>query len=381
MRVRVGWGTSLVTPPRYRTLTPMAASKTARWLDLIAFLLQHRYPVLREEIFRRVRGYGVDVDEGTDRQLESARRKFERDKDELRALGIAIETLPVPGHADDEAGSAYRLKAAGFYLPYFELGDTTAPAARPYAGLRHIPLTPSDLRILDRATRRLAEREEFPLAEAARSLRQKLAFDLPLAEAAVERVLSDPLPPEAHASLAVLQQAVAARRAVRCTYYTIHRDDEGVRELEPWGLFFERSHWYVVARPRDRAEPRVFRVDRMRNATPLRGAEGTFTVPASFDVRGYLGRHPWELSDDPARRVRVRFGFPQSRWVLNAGSGTAVEPVLDDGGAIIEFDVREPGAFLRWLLTFRRQAAILDPAELASELDAMRARVAGLYER
>jgi hypothetical protein len=79
--------------------------------------------------------------------------------------------------------------------------------------------------------------------------------------------------------------------------------------------------------------------------------------------------------------VRVRFGFPQSRWVLNAGSGTAVEPVLDDGGAIIEFDVREPAAFLRWLLTFRRQAAILDPAELASELDAMRARVAGLYER
>lgn len=358
----------------------MSSSKTARWLDLIAFLLQHRYPVVREEIFRKVRGYGIDVDGADVTEAESARRKFERDKDELRALGVAIETVAVPGAAGDEPASAYRLRPSGFYLPYFELGEA-ARTDKPYPDLRHIQLSRADIGILDRATRRLAERSEFPLAVAARSLRHKLAFDLPLAEAAVERVLADPLPPEAQTSLAVLQQAVADRRAVRCTYYTIRRDEDAEREIEPWGLFFERSHWYCVGRARDRDAMRVFRVDRMRHAAPLTGDQNTFDVPADFHVRTFLGRQPWDLSNEPPQRVRVRFGFPQSRWVLNEGRGTAVEPVLDDGGAVIDFAVRERGAFLRWLLTFRRQAEILEPRDVADELEGMRREVAGLYDK
>ena len=66
----------------------MSDSKAARWLDLVAYLLQHRYPVTRDQIFEQVRDYSGDH--------ESARRKFERDKVELRALGIEIETVRLP---------------------------------------------------------------------------------------------------------------------------------------------------------------------------------------------------------------------------------------------------------------------------------------------
>lgn len=353
-------------------------AKTARWLDLIAFLLQRRYPAARDELFRRVRGYLGDPDGASERDIETARRKFERDKDELRALGVAIETVALPGVAGDEPASAYRLRPGGFYLPYFELDDAPSTAG-PYRDLRHVRLTREDVDILDRATRRLAEREEFPLAEAARSLRHKLAFDLPLAEAAVERVLADPMPPAARASLGALQRAVAERRAVRCRYYAIRRDEESEREVEPWGLFFERSRWYCVGWARDRGAVRVFRVDRMRDAVLLDGQDQRFEVPGEFDVRAYLGRQPWDLSGDPPRRIRVRFGFPESRWVLNEGRGTPVEAVLEDGGAIIDFDVRERGAFLRWLLTLRRQAEVLEPRDVADELERLRAQVAGLY--
>jgi proteasome accessory factor B len=356
----------------------MATRKTARWLDLIALLLQHKYPVARDDIFRAVRGYGVDPDAATDRALESARRKFERDKDELRALGIGIETLPAPGHEGDEPGSAYRLKPSAFYLPYFELDEGPAPD-RPYPGLERVRMSRKEVRVLDRATRRLAQREEFPLAEAARSLRQKLAFDLPLSEAAVERVLAHPLPPDAQAALAVLQRAVAGKRAVRCTYLSMSRGEEATREVEPWGLWFERSRWYCVGLARDRGAARVFRVDRMRDAVPIEGEE-PFTVPPDFDVRSYLGRQPWELGQGEPRRVRVRFGFPQSRWVLNERRGTVVNDLLDDGGAVVEFEVRNMDALLHWLLTFRRQATVQEPADVAAQLDALRGRVAGLYE-
>jgi predicted DNA-binding transcriptional regulator YafY len=195
----------------------------------------------------------------------------------------------------------------------------------------------------------------------------------------VERVLSRPLVGEGAKSVEVLQEAVGKHIAVRCRYYAIGRDAEEERIIEPYGLFFNWGHWYVVARARERDALRVFRVDRMRQAALLTGDGAPFTVPDGFAIREYVGRAPWELADTAPITVRVRFRFPDSRWVQSAELGTAVEPLLDDGGAVLEFAVRERGAFLRWLLTFRDQAAVLEPATMAAELQALRTRVAAKY--
>jgi predicted DNA-binding transcriptional regulator YafY len=211
-------------------------------------------------------------------------------------------------------------------------------------------------------------------------LREKLAFDLPLSQVAVERVLAHPLPPDAQAALAILQRAVAQHCPVRCTYHSMSTGQVATREIEPWGLWFERGHWYCVARARDRDGTRVFRADRMRDARLIEG-EAPFTVPRDFDVRSYMGRQPWEMGQGELQRVRVRFGFPQSRWVVNEARGRVIEAVLDDGGAILEFDCRNPEPLLHWLLTFRRQTTVLEPPDVAARLDQLRARVAGLYER
>ena len=119
-------------------------------------------------------------------------------------------------------------------------------------------------------------------------------------------------------------------------------------------------------------------MDRTREAGTL--DEPPFQVRAAFDVRSYLGKAPWELGSGPVTTVRVRFAFPESRWVLNRRMGRPVEPVLDDGGAILEFDTRDRAALLRWLLSLRRQATVLEPQDVAAELDDLRRRVASLYE-
>ena len=355
----------------------MAQPKTARWLDLIAYLLLHRFPVTREEIFEHVTDYRAGGADAAAR--ESVRRKFERDKDELRALGIEIETVTLPDHAGDEAAVGYRLRARDFYLPYLELAETKAPGPHPYAGLAHIPVSKADLSLLDRATRRLAGRPDFPLSAAAVSARRKLEFDLPLPLQSIERVLSRPLTGEAAKSLETLQQAVAGHVAVRCLYFAIGRDVEERRDIEPYGLFFSWGHWYTAGRARDRDAMRVFRVDRMREAELLAGKDARFAVPAAFSVRKYLRRSPWELSDHAPVAARVRFAFPESRWVIAQGVGKPVDALLEDGGALLEFEVRDANPFLRWLLTFRDHATLVSPAPMAAELEALRGRVAKLY--
>ena len=357
----------------------MPQPKAARWLDVLAYLLEHRFPVTREQLFEHVADYRSAVD-ADPRTRESVRRKFERDKDELRALGIEIETVALPEAAGDEPQTGYRLRPREFYLPYLEVAAATTPPRPTYQGLRRVALARDDLAALDRGSRRVAARTELgALARAALSARRKIEFDLPLPVAAVEQVVARPLSGSAAAALEVLQRAVADHIAVSCTYHTISRDGEARRVLAPYGLFFTWGNWYVVAQPRDRDDVRVFRVDRMRDAALLSGADADFTVPAGFRLGDYLGRAPWELTSAPPEPVRVRFAFPDSRWVLARGVGTPLEEVLDDGGARLEFAVRNRGAFLRWLLTFRDQAAVEAPAGMATELAGLRRRVAALY--
>ena len=361
----------------------MPRPKTSRWLDLIAFLLAHRFPVTREQIYESVSGYKEDWERADDEKArESLRRKFERDKDELRELGVNVETIDLPDRAGDEAMVGYRLRPGDFYLPYLQLEQEPAsPAAQPYAGLRSISVPPEDLELLDRATRRLAEHPTFPLREAARSARRKLEFDLPIPLRHIERVLGEVGNEENNETLELLQQAVARKVAVECRYYTIGRDSESVRVIEPHGLFFNWGHWYCVAGNRDDEKLRVFRVDRVTNPKLLRGAAGQFqSSPEDFNIRDYVGRSAWELSEREPQSVQVRLAFPESRWVLAQGTGTALEPITDDGGAVIEFQVHDTGPFLRYLLTFRDHVEILKPTELAGELGELRQRVAALYE-
>ena len=385
----------------------MPQPKAARWLDLLAFFLQHRFPVTREEIYEAVADYR-DALAGADAAgKEAVRRKFERDKDELRALGIELETIDLPQKEGDESDKGYRLKERAFYLPYLEFrspsiadqvpqAPTRSPRAgrgasrspspvespsKPYQSLLRISLTESDVALLSRATARVAALKDTPLGDAASSARRKLAFDVPLPMAAVERLLAVPLEGEASKALEVLQHAVAEHTAVKCSYYAIGRDAETERVIEPYGLFFHWGHWYCVARCRLREAMRVFRVDRMRAAKAVTGPDGRFEVPAGFSVREYVRRAPWELSELPPEEVVVRFQFPESRWVLAQGVGDPVEPLLDDGGAVIAFSVRERGAFLRWLLTFRAGIEVKEPAEYGRQLASLRSRVAALYAK
>jgi predicted DNA-binding transcriptional regulator YafY len=332
--------------------------------------------------------YGAGAGDDTTAR-ESVRRKFERDKDELRELGVVIQTIELKDDTGVVYAVGYSLKERDFYLPYLEFrapGGRGAPGAigaprGPYAGLLRIALTKADVALLDRATTRVAAHRGSPLGDAAVSARRKLAFDVPLPLAEVERLLTHPLAGEASKALDVLQRAVADRTAVSCAYFAIGRDAETERTIEPYGLFFNWGRWYCVGWCRLRDAMRVFRVDRMSKAKALIAADARFEVPKDFSVRSYIRRAPWELSERPAERVVVRFRFPESRWVQAEGMGDVVEPLLEDGGARIAFTVRERGPFLRWLLTFRAGLEVEEPAWAGQELAELRQRVAALYAK
>jgi predicted DNA-binding transcriptional regulator YafY len=195
----------------------------------------------------------------------------------------------------------------------------------------------------------------------------------------VERLLEAPREGGSGATLEVLKRAVTYRTAIGCRYTSMACEREEERVIEPYGLFLCWGRWYCVGRARDRDAMRVFRVDRMEGAVLMKGKAARFSIPAGFSIHAYADRAPWELSGSEPATVRVRFGFPESRWVQAQRLGTVIEPVLDDGGAILDFQVRDLNPFLRWLLTFRRQAEVITPETVGAQLETLRARVVRLY--
>src|SRR6266568_4261428 len=325
-------------------------TKTERWLNLLAFLLDHHYPVTREEILSQVEDYKSDwVGGGDEKTRESVRRKFERDKSDLKALGIAIggRTVRRPPH------------------PYF---------------LPSVALDPSDLPVLRRAAERVAQLADTPLGAAARSALRKLSFDLPETDPGEsERAFAAPTGPEFSRAFDALRRAVEESRAVSCRYYAIGRDRDQQRVIEPYGLMLSWGHWYCVGRARERNALRVFRVDRMKNVTPVDGKRGEFATPKDFRIGAYLNRAPWELSEEKPFTARVQFAFPQSRWVIGEGLGKVVKAVTDDAGAELEFEVRSADAFVRWLLPLGSHAEVLAPESLRERLATARRAIKQLY--
>jgi predicted DNA-binding transcriptional regulator YafY len=183
--------------------------------------------------------------------------------------------------------------------------------------------------------------------------------------------------PAEHAVLEVLTEAVLAHRRVRFRYYTIGRDAEGDREVEPYGLGYHRGHWYLAARDVAKNGMRVFRTDRIRGGVRA-GKRGAFEVPAGFRVTDHVGLAPWEfLQRKPPTAVRIRFE-PALAWMVkeNLRDGERFED-LDDGGGVLEMKVRDPEAVLRWSLKHGRLARVLAPATLrASAVDAIRRTLA-----
>ena len=160
------------------------------------------------------------------------------------------------------------------------------------------------------------------------------------------------------------------------------RDEVNDRRVNPWGLLFQHSRWYLVGWDLDRDAERMFRVDRMDEVTANARKPNTpdYELPEVPLLEKYRNREAWEVGEPhEAIRARARFRFPTSLWAHRNRYGTLVEEA-PNGATAREFEVREPHAFLRWILSLEGEADIESPPELREGLRAMAREVAALYE-
>lgn len=301
----------------------MAAKKTERLLNLVICLLATRRYLSVQQIREAVPGY----DAGNE---EAFRRMFERDKEELRDLGIPLETGS-NSHWDDEVG--YRIARRDYMLP-------------------EITLEPDEAAALGLAARLW---QSAPLAGATGTALLKLrAAGVETPEGATG------LEPRIGATEPTFEDCLAAvrdSRRLRFSYRTSGRPGEEARHVEPWGVVSWKGRWYLVGHDLGRAATRVFRLSRIVGEVQLEDEPGAFALPDGLDLRSMVVRIATDSTSTTAR-VRVRIG---SCWELRR-SATTTEPD-GDGWEVVELGYADPERFADRVTGYGADAVVLDPVE------------------
>ena len=343
----------------------MKSPKLQRWLDLLAALLRRHYPVTFEELIPDVPDYAAPG-----QKPESRRRTFERDKDELRAFGVPIETMP----ARDGEVKTYQLRVRDFYLPYLTV--RSEPPGRPrkidrlgYRSLPSLAFEPDELAAVAAAAARVRQLGDPLLAEHAESAMRKLACDLPVDAAGRDDPDTRLVPPRARASselMVLLDGALQARKRVTFRYRSMGSGADGAREVEPFGLFYLNQHWYLAARGPGESTVKNFRLSRIAEAKVNSSRPGTpdYEIPPGFDLRAHArSRQAWELGAGDAVVATVQF---RGRTGAAAAAHRLGEEVPGHPDRR-EFRVRRSDAFARWLLSFGGDLVPLAPGDLVNE--------------
>ena len=316
--------------------------KLIRQLSLISFLMAERRPVSALEIKADVEGYSQMND-------EAFARRFYADRSELESLGIQLKVdKPAEGYYEAEN---YSLPPENFYLPAIAFTDEELGALR------------MSLYLLD---------GEFAYAEPLRLALQQLSWgkpsplDAPEERSVALAVTAGGGGRELSQRLSKVETAIFRRKTILFEYYTIGRDAEEKRKVDPYHLLFRGGQFYLIGYSHERDDVRVFRVSRIRGKVGYSSkAEHDFNRPEDFDPRVYATRTDWQLGD-PKGSARIWLSN-RIDWLALRHFGHAGTSTEEDDGVIFETEYSGSRQLISWVLGLGDQARIVEPGELADE--------------
>lgn len=310
----------------------MSVNKLERLLNLTAVLLDTPRPLAAEELRQKVDGYPPPG--------PAFHRTFERDKEDLRVLGIPIRVERVP--ATDPPIDGYRIEADDYYLPDPGL-DPDELAALHLASLTVRLEGLGDQEALWKLGGVVSDGEPSPVQNQS---------DPGIVGDVVASLPGDP-------ALVPIFQAISERRVIRFGY----REEQ--REVEPWRLDFHRGRWYLTGYDRIRNGERNFRLDRIEGAVDTTDISAEKTPPK---VVSDGPRAPWEIGAEEQTMAKLLVDQPQVESAARQLGPEVVAEPQQDGSVIFTVPVAKYDAFRTFVLGFLHHAEVLEPAEWRQDI-------------
>lgn len=327
-----------------------AVPKFERLMNLVAFLLASPEPVPFAVIRKLVVGYSDLARE------DAVEKRFDRDKKELREIGIPVEYV----QSDEQGRDGYYIPREQYFHTELDLDEDEAAVL--------VMLANS------------ARGGNDAISNNLRSALLKMAIDSPLQEEvanaiAQRRVHSFTRGKRDRAVLDNLDRlvgAVAARRVVKFRYRKMDSKKVTERLVHPYGLGYREGEWYLVGEDQEKKALRQFKVVRIQGAVQQRKGRGqAFRVPPGFDIEEHIERPPWEYAGGKAEAAEIRF-HADVAWIIaeNLVPGQQFD-FRQDGTGVLRLKVRKAPdthqKLLHYLAAYSGQCAVVSPAWLRKQ--------------
>ncbi|MGK2878943.1 MAG: helix-turn-helix transcriptional regulator [Solirubrobacterales bacterium] len=332
--------------------------KLIRQLSLISFLMAKRRPVTALEIKRDVEGYSEMND-------DAFARRFYADRAELEALGIELRVdRAVDGFYEAEN---YSLPPENFYLPSVQFTD------------RELASLTTALKMLD---------GRFAYAEPLRLALQQLTWGRPSPLSAPDEtsihiaVGPDVEGRELSQRLSKIENAIFRRKTILFEYKTITTGATEKRKVDPFHLLYRGGQFYMIGHSHERDEQRMFKLSRIQGKISYASkAEHDFAPPEDFDPRKYATMAEWQFGQTAQSAsiwISERVAWLVERHFSRAGTIRAPRrgEAVPGKGVIFETDFTESAPLISWVLGLGPRAQILEPPELAADVQERVARIA-----
>ncbi len=320
--------------------------KLERQLNLVSYLLSSRMPVPFSDIRGRVVGYDDDA------SPDAVEKRFDRDKADLRSIGVNIEYIP----SDPFGRAGYVIDPRGYFL-------------------RETKLEPEDAMLLAVLQRTLGVVDDN-LGRNLKSALAKLTIDSQLPEPLRASVgeqhlltLGRPESDPGRKHVAQLGEAVGRRRRVEFRYHTVDAGRTEPRTVRPYGLGLVDGNWHLIGFDETRKPKgavRQFRVDRVVGKVAIVDKkDDAYEVPAEFDITRHIEQEEFEIGDGAEVEVTVALD-DVATWLMarrRRGAGQLEE--LDDGTGLFRVTIRNEEGFFRWMSEFGQRAQVVEPKRLA----------------
>ncbi|MCS5733360.1 helix-turn-helix transcriptional regulator [Herbiconiux daphne] len=265
---------------------PPAVPVEERLFSLVLALLATEAGLTKSEILSTVQGYRQRYDAyGDNASLE---RQFERDKDDIRELGVPLETIETPGDPGNNQSMRYRIPRTAYELPAditFSPAETTLLNLAAMAW-REGSLSRESQRALLKLRSTGVETTEPVLGYAPRIRTRDAAFD-PLSDALTRRVT---------ASFPYLKPGDASAR---------------LRTVSPLALVQHQGRWHLKAFDHGVGEPRTFLLSRITGPVkvsrqPIEVAPGGYAASALEELDEIWEANVADLEVLPGTDAEVR---------------------------------------------------------------------------
>ena len=315
-------------------------SKVERLMNLVIALLSTRTFITADRIRETVSGYSESPSD------EAFSRMFERDKNELRDLGIPLETGRVSSLDPTEG---YKINREAYALAPVEL---TADEAAAVAMATQLWESPEMVTVTQGALLKLRA--------------AGVDVDAPESAIAITTTAAMPGLRGSEDVLGILLNAIDSGQAVRFKHRASRSDPYTDRTVEPWGVVTYRGRWYLVGHDRTREATRTFRLSRIDAAVKAVGPKGAVRRPDGVDLRDIV--HVAVAEAPPSAQARVWVADGRGTALRRQAATAVTRALAGRRGDEIALDIGRQDRLAREIASYGADVVVLEPESLRDDV-------------